>query len=112
MNATQLGRKVGISARVMKQHLAACGLQTPQFTRRMGTDATGQGMGRSLPLLPAWPQWTWASAGLGSTAVASAVLKVQSGRDTSSGEIRILQAAGNTLKILNGDLNVTLCLEA
>jgi prophage antirepressor-like protein len=27
LNATQLGRKVGMSARVMNQHLAACGLQ-------------------------------------------------------------------------------------
>jgi hypothetical protein len=30
LNATQLGRKAGMSARVMNQHLAACGLQTRQ----------------------------------------------------------------------------------
>jgi hypothetical protein len=49
LNATQLGRKVGMSARVMNQHLAACGLQTRNARDEWELTQRGQKWAEAMP---------------------------------------------------------------
>ena len=49
LNATQLGRKVGMSARVMNQHLAACGLQTRNARDEWELTKRGQDWAEAMP---------------------------------------------------------------
>jgi prophage antirepressor-like protein len=49
LNATQLGRKVDMSARVMNQHLAACGLQTRNARDEWELTQRGQEWAEAMP---------------------------------------------------------------
>jgi hypothetical protein len=49
LNATQLGRRLGISARVMNQHLAACGLQHRNARDEWELTERGQEWAEALP---------------------------------------------------------------
>ena len=49
LNATQLGRKLGMAARVMNQHLAACGLQLRNARDEWELTERGQEWAEALP---------------------------------------------------------------
>jgi hypothetical protein len=49
LNATQLGRQVGMSARAMNQHLAACGLQTRNARDEWELTQRGQEWAEAMP---------------------------------------------------------------
>ena len=49
LNATQLGRKLGMAARVMNQHLAACGLQLRNARDEWELTERGQQWAEALP---------------------------------------------------------------
>ena len=49
LNATQLGRKLGMAARVMNQHLAACGLQVRNARDEWELTERGQEWAEALP---------------------------------------------------------------
>ena len=49
LNASQLGRKVGMSGRVMNQHLAACGLQTRNARDEWELTTRGQEWAEAMP---------------------------------------------------------------
>jgi prophage antirepressor-like protein len=49
LNATQLGRKLGMAARVMNQHLAACGLQLRNARDEWELSERGQQWAEALP---------------------------------------------------------------
>lgn len=49
LNATQLGRKLGMTARVMNQHLAACGLQVRNARDEWELTERGQEWAEALP---------------------------------------------------------------
>ena len=49
LNATQLGRQVGMSARVMNQHLAACGLQSRNARDEWELTQRGQDWAEAMP---------------------------------------------------------------